>query len=123
MIFSGVDMSKASFVGAVWVADQTIELGEFANHREGFVSLQQMLQTQQQQQGARQIHLEVEPTGDYELGLVAFAYKQGWVVSLPGCHLGPRQLREWAKGIGKRAKSDRAQVAPAHWLWHRRGRL
>jgi transposase len=103
---SGVDMSKASFVGAVWVAGQAVELGEFTNHREGFVGLQQALQTHLRQQGASQIHLVVEPTGGYELGLVAFAYEQGWAVSLPN----PRQVREWAKGMGKRAKTDRVDA-------------
>jgi transposase len=103
---SGVDMSKASFVGAVWVAGQAVELGEFANNPEGFVGLQQALQAQQRQQGASQIHLVVEPTGGYELGLVAFAYEQAWAVSLPN----PRQVREWAKGIGKRAKTDRVDA-------------
>lgn len=100
---SGVDMSKASFVGAVWVAGQAVELGPFDNRPAGFVQLQQALQAQQGEQGTSQIHLVVEPTGGYELGLVAFAYEQGWAVSLPN----PRQVREWAKGIGKRAKSDR----------------
>lgn len=100
---SGVDISKASFVGAVWVEGQAVELGEFANQPEGFVGLQQALQAQQRQQGASQIHLVVEPTGGYELRLVAFAYEQGWAVSLPN----PRQVREWAKGMGKRAKTDR----------------
>jgi transposase len=103
-------------VGAVWVAGQAVELGEFANHPEGFVGLQQALQGHQRQQGASQIHLVVEPTGGYELGLVAFAYEQGWAVSLPN----PRQVREWAKGIGKRAKTaprghpigKRAKTAP-----------
>jgi hypothetical protein len=103
---SGVDISKASFVGAVWVEGQAVELGEFANHPEGFVRLQQALQAQQQQQGASQIHLVVEPTGGYELGLVAFAYEQEWAVSLPN----PRQVREWAKGMGKRAKTDRVDA-------------
>ena len=49
------------------------------------------------------LHLVVEPTGGYELPLVAFAYEQGWAVSLPN----PRQVRDWAKGMGQRAKHDR----------------
>jgi transposase len=102
---SGVDMSKASFVGAVWLGGQAVELGEFANNQEGFERLQQALLAHQGQQGASQIHLHPEgtrePTGGYELGLVAFAYEQGWAVSLPN----PRQVREWAKGMGKRAKT------------------
>jgi transposase len=103
---SGVDMSKASFVGAVWVADQAVELGKFDNNASGFAALQQALVQQQTQQGASQIHLVVEPTGGYELALVAFAYEQGWAVSLPN----PRQVRDWAKGMGKRAKTDRVDA-------------
>ena len=57
---SGVDMGKASFVGAMWVADQAVELGKFDNHANGFAALQQALMRQQTQQGASQIHLVVE---------------------------------------------------------------
>jgi transposase len=82
-VASGVDMSKASFVGAVWVTGRALALGKFANDASGFAALQQALLQQQAEQGAGQIHLVVEPTGGYELGLVAFAYEQGWLVSLP----------------------------------------
>jgi transposase len=105
-VASGVDMSKASFVGAVWVAGRALALGKFANDASGFQALQQALLQQQVEQGASQIHLVVEPTGGYELALVAFAYEQGWLVSLPN----PRQVREWAKGIGKRAKTDKVDA-------------
>src|SRR5215211_3938545 len=103
---SGVDMSKATFVGAVWMAGGAIELGKFDNNASGFRALHQCLLQQQAQQGASQIHLVVEPTGGYELALVAFAYEQGWLVSLPN----PKQMREWAKGMGKRAKTDRVDA-------------
>jgi transposase len=103
---SGVDISKATFVGAVWVAGRPIELGKFDNEASGFRALQQALLQEQAQLGASQIHLVVEPTGGYELALVAFAYAQGWIVSLPN----PKQVREWAKGIGKRAKTDRVDA-------------
>src|SRR5215471_21819561 len=96
---SGVDMSKVSFVGAIWVEGRALALGQFANEASGFQALHQALQREQAEQGANEIHMVVEPTGGYELALVAFAYEQGWLVSLPN----PRQVREWAKGIGKRA--------------------
>jgi transposase len=105
-VASGVDMSKASFVGAVWVAGRATALGKFANDASGFAALRQALLQQQAEQGASQIHLVVEPTGGYELALVAFAYEQGWLVSLPN----PRQVREWARGIGKRAKTDQVDA-------------
>src|SRR6185369_17290380 len=103
---SGVDMSKRTFVGAVWVSGRAIELGKFDNNASGFQALHQALEQQQAQQHISQIHLVVEPTGGYELALVAFAYEQGWLVSLPN----PKQVREWAKGIGKRAKTDRVDA-------------
>jgi len=103
---SGVDMSKASFESAVWMAGEAIELGKFTNDTSGFAALQQAVVREQARQGANQIHLVVEPTGGYELALVAFAYEQGWAVSLPN----PRQVREWAKGMGKRAKTDRVDA-------------
>jgi len=103
---SGVDMSKVSFVGAIWVEGRALALGQFANEASGFQALQQALQHQQVEQGASEIHMVVEPTGGYELALVAFAYEQGWLVSLPN----PRQVRAWARGIGKRAKTDKVDA-------------
>ena len=44
----------------------------------------------------------LEPTGGYELALVAFAYDHGWQVCLPN----PKQVRDFAKGSGRRAKTD-----------------
>jgi transposase len=78
-----------------------VALGRFDNQATGFEQLAQAI--------ARlgpalqsEIHLVVEPTGGYELALVAFAYEQGWQVSLPN----PKQVRDWAKGMGQRAKTD-----------------
>jgi len=99
----GVDMSKASFAAAVWQEQQAQELAEYANESAGFVQFQEQVTTVAQRQGASTVHLIVEPTGGYELPLVGFAYAQGWQVSLPN----PRQVRDWAKGSGKRAKTDR----------------
>lgn len=45
----------------------------------------------------------VEPTASYHLSLVSFAYEQGWRVSLPN----PQLVREWGRGLGRRAKTDR----------------
>ena len=60
------------------------------------------LQKDRFQYQTTQIHLVLEPTGGYELGLVTFAHQQGWLVSLPN----PKQVRRWAEGVGKRAKTD-----------------
>lgn len=80
--------------------NETLALGELSNDRTGFVALTELLQAAQPR---TKIHVVVEPTGGYELPLVAFAYEQGWRVSLPN----PKQVRDWAKGDGQRAKTDR----------------
>jgi len=103
----GVDMSKASFTAAVWDGVNAIALGEYCNTQTGYADLSRQVAEWQQRTTSLAIHVIVEVTGGYELGLVTYAYTQGWAVSLPGCPLGPKQVRDWAKGEGKRAKTDR----------------
>lgn len=103
----GVDMSKASFTAAVWDGAHALDLGEYSNTQAGYASLCGQLTEWQQRTASLTIHVIVEVTGGYELSLVTYAYTQGWAVSLPGCPLGPKQVRDWAKGEGKRAKNDR----------------
>lgn len=100
---SGADMSKASFTAAICVDGQESDVGEFVNHEQGFVQLHQDLLVLQQAHGLESIHLVVEPTGGYELGLVVYDFEQGWLVSLPN----PKQVRDWAKGMGRSSKTDR----------------
>ena len=99
----GVDISKASFVAALWLGKQAQDLGVMANEPGGFGQLHEQVSVYQRQTNAQRIHLIVEPTGGYELALVAFAYSQNWDVSLPN----PKQVRDWAKGESRRAKTDR----------------
>ena len=98
-LWLGVDMGKASFVAALGADDEMV-LGSFSNDPGGFATLAQQLAPCAT---AAELHLVVEPTSGYELALVAFAYEQGWQVSLPN----PRHVRHWAKGMGQRAKTDR----------------
>lgn len=100
----GADMAKANFVVEV-AGQQEAALGSFDNQTAGFAQLQQAI-AQLGPVAASEIHLIVEPTGGYELALVAYAYEQGWQVSLPGSPLGPKQVRDWAKGMGQRTKTD-----------------
>jgi transposase len=100
---TGVDMSKATFVAAICMNGQESDVGEFVNEAAGFAELHECLSVLQQAHGLETIHLVVEPTGGYELALVVYAYEQGWLVSLPN----PKQVRDWAKGIGRRSKTDR----------------
>lgn len=102
----GVDIAKATFTAAVWQEGQGHALGTFANTPAGFTALAQAVAAQHRAMAA--VRLTVEPTGGYELALAHWAHAQGWQVSCPN----PRQVREWAAGLGRRAKTDRqdAQV-------------
>ncbi|MEZ4621365.1 MAG: transposase [Caldilineaceae bacterium] len=70
--------------------------------RGGYVALQEQVERLQAELGAETVHLILEPTGGYELGVALFAYAQGWVVTKPN----PLTLRRWAEGVGYRAKTD-----------------
>jgi len=99
----GVDIAKQTFAGAVWAAEAGHPLGEFSNRPAGFEALAARLEQERGRAGAETVHLVLEPTGGYELALAHFALQRGWRVSLPN----PRQVRDWAKGLGQRAKTDR----------------
>jgi transposase len=102
-LWVGIDMAKASFEAmALWQTD-SVRLGEFTNEPAGFVALAIQVQSEQARCGAAAVQWVVEPTGGYELPLVAFAHEAGWAISLPN----PRQVRQWAHGSGQRAKTDR----------------
>jgi transposase len=98
----GVDIAKASFVAALWQDGKTGILGEFANTPTGSEALAKRLLEVTEAKPGDSIHLVLEPTGGYELALALFAYERGWLVSLPN----PRHFRDWAKGLGQRAKTD-----------------
>ncbi len=96
----GIDMAKATFTAARWAAGRGQGLGTYPNTPDGFAALADRLGKAQPHGTA--LHLVLEPTAGYELALAGFAYQQGWLVSLPN----PKQVRDWARGIGRRAKSD-----------------
>jgi transposase len=98
----GVDVAKATLAVAVWQEGAGRSLGEFPNTPTGFARLALVLGQAQPAAGAETIHLALEPTAGYELALAGFALEQGWRVSMPN----PKQLRDWAKGLGQRAKTD-----------------
>jgi transposase len=104
-IYIGVDVAKAKVDGALWLNEQSQKLGVFSNEPAGFEQLAQSVA--QVAPIAESYHLVLEPTGGYELALVAFAHQQGWLVSLPN----PKQVRDWAKGQGRRAKTDQLDAA------------
>jgi len=102
----GVDMAKKDFAAASRVGAVEAELGKFSNEAAGFAGLHEQLKVQCAQQGVTQIHLIIEATGGYEAALVAYAYENGWWVSMPN----PKQVRDWGKGVGYRVKSDRVDA-------------
>lgn len=99
----GVDIAKESFTAAYCSNEAAIFLGQFPNREEGFQAFAAQVSQIRREGGHAQVHLTMEPTGGYELPLAYFAHQQGWQVSLPN----PKQVRDWAKGMGHRAKTDR----------------
>ena len=100
-LWLGMDIGKATFVAAMMQGQEALELGEFDNDTGGFIALVNTVQAELS--AATIVHLVVEPTGGYEKAAAAFAREQGWQVSLPN----PKQVRDWAKGTGTHAKTDR----------------
>lgn len=99
----GIDIAKDTFVAALWHGDTGQELGEFQNTHDGF---QQGLQAAEQAIGCppgEAWSLALEPTGGYELALALFAAELDIRVSRPN----PKQVREYARSLGRRAKTDR----------------
>ena len=102
----GVDMAKQDFAVAVRVDDIEEELGKFANDADGRQLLHEKLQARCDTRGAQEIHIIIEATGGYEAALVAYAHAESWLVSMPN----PKQIRDWAKGVGYRVKTDRVDA-------------
>lgn len=75
-VIIGIDISKASFTAAVWNGEQVIDLGEWPNTPAGYEALGRQATSWQQHCAVEGIHVILEVTGGYELGLVAYAYTQ-----------------------------------------------
>lgn len=88
------------------------DLGRFGNEAAGWEKMASEVQQLAEQQQLTSIHLVLEPTGGYEAGLLAFAYAQGWQVTL----VNPLQVRRWASGQGVRAKTDRQDARVLAWF-------
>lgn len=98
LLYVGIDMSKKRFDVSLCSEKEATSLGQYPNNEKGFHEFAKDLAADQE----TAVHLIVEPTGGYEKRLVAFAFDLGWQVSLPN----PKQVRDWAKGMGVRAKND-----------------
>ena len=102
VIYVGIDMSKDRFDAACCLERKATQLGRYDNVAQGFQKLAHAVPLKPAMAETPSIHLIVEPTGGYEQQLVAFAFEQGWRISLPN----PKQVRDWARGMGVRAKND-----------------
>lgn len=102
----GVDMAKKTFTVAYRIDERECELGDFANEPTGYDALQVALRDACEQEEMAQVHLILEATGGYEAALLAYAYTQEWSVSMPN----PAQVRNWAKGVGYRVKTDKVDA-------------
>ena len=113
----GVDIACQNMALAV-LYDGTVEtLPSVSNEGTGFTQLRQTLAARYPDLLPVQIQVCLEPTGGYEEAFCLFAYAQGWQVHLPN----PKQVRDWAKGCGQRAKTDRIDARLlARYLCERR---
>lgn len=102
----GVDMAKQDFVATIRIDEVEEELGKFENDVGGRQALHDKLKGYCRISGAQEIHLIIEATGGYEAALVAYAHEEQWLVSMPN----PKQVRDWAKGVGYRVKTDRVDA-------------
>jgi len=102
----GVDIAKKDFAVACRVGAIAVDLGKFANDSEGYAALHAALEQASTQDGVRQIQVVLEATGGYEASLLVYAYAQEWGVSIPN----PKKVRDWAKGVGYRVKTDRVDA-------------
>jgi transposase len=102
----GIDVSKKDLDVAYWQSHpqhRSIFLGKFPNSSQGFESITREVEKKQLETNASSVFLVLEPTGGYEQRMAHFAYELGWEVSLPN----PKHVRDWIKGTGRRAKTDR----------------
>lgn len=99
----GIDVSKATLAAALWQGEQAIILEPVENCSQGWDALRSQVGIRLSAEQVAGLVVVLEPTGGYELGMALWAYQQGWQVCLPN----PRQVREWARSQGRRAKTDR----------------
>ncbi|MFN8490922.1 MAG: transposase [Caldilineaceae bacterium] len=104
-LYIGVDISQASFIGAVWTTGKAQVLGQYRNDEGGFAAFAAQLEQGCPPHQAHTRHLILEPTGGYELKLALYAYAAGWLVTKPN-----PALRQWASGMNFRPKTDQVDA-------------
>lgn len=96
----GIDMACESFSAAVWNDGEITDWGNMPNNDDGIDTL---LNRVRETWPERAVRLTVEPTGGYEQVLLYRAHSCSCEISRPN----PRQVRDWARAKGQRAKTDR----------------
>ena len=99
----GIDVSKATLAAALWQQEQAVALEPVANTVAGWEALRGQVAARLWAEQMGGLVVVLEPTGGYEAGVALWAHEQGWQVCLPN----PRQVRDWARSQGRRAKTDR----------------
>ena len=117
----GIDVSQEGLDVAYWDGKAPQFIGTFANDTDGLVQFSSVIENLPVCQPEQEVLIIIEPTGGYEQLLSRFAIEHKWNVALPN----PRQVRDWARGMGVRAKTDKqdalilahygASVQPATW--------
>ncbi len=103
ILYAGVDISKSGFTCSLWINQATVDLSEFTNDQDGFKALAAAIAPYYTANQYETVQIIMEATGGYELRLLSFIVKQSWTFTLPN----PKRVRDWAKGMGYRAKNDR----------------
>jgi len=104
-LFVGIDICQDSLdIALCSNIGKPKKFGSFSNQRQGFESLLEQL-SQVLEEG-QQLHVILEPTGGYEVPLAMWLYEQKVELSMPN----PLNVRNWAKGIGYRAKTDKVDA-------------
>ncbi len=98
----GVDVSEKELTVAYWNQDEPVLIGTYPNTDDGFCAIGKKIEELLNATQGDFVHLVMEPTGGYEQPFAHFAFQQGWRVSLPN----PLRPKQWAKAMGKRAKTD-----------------
>lgn len=89
-------------VSFLWQEDLTY-MGDFSNNAEGITQLLALIESWVNEKGIDEVKVAMEPTGVYHLALFTAAYQAEYTLYLPN----PVRVRDWAKGQGIRAKTDK----------------
>lgn len=107
ILILGIDVSQDKLDVCAHAPDGEIrELDTVANTHAGFAELAASVDTLRTTTDADEVHLVMEPTGGYEQPLARFALAQDWRVYMPN----PHRVRQWAEGVGYRAKTDQVDA-------------